>query len=1001
MPDILCNDFSQGWCPSDDPINGRKNALLQMDNLELDSNGALQLIGGTNVVRSYASRAHTLYSRVMGGTRRDYAALTDGSINRDGNTIVTGGDSSIAAFGTAFDYTLVCSGTKRIKDKVSSAANLGVGAPTAAPTLIDCSLDTAGCYSTVANLTANYAMFVGSATIVTSASYPSGGGHARPATISYLQLTADSNGDAVFQTYNGVGDPHDSSKFTPPSGTDYGYALGSDVFPFFGYVEDPYGCSVQIDVLLTAGNAYADQMENYYTYKIADLSQLAFDPYTGVFHAFIRRADFVRSGTTANLDWNNTYGVRITFHGASGQIINFLGVDTNPVDHAFLAFFGGTHALNGSYDFMQVNVNNTGTYLARSQMSPILKGVSIIQGQPQLGFQNPSSVDLQVNEIWIFARSNGGANGIGDTSFLSKWTRVAKVTSGSSLNTQLGDIEAEILNITYDENLVSIASTSITDKILRVLGPMNGRWYYFTSNTMYPSDINNPDLVKPGQAVRTTGSNSEIFLWAFEIAEGVVLVGTSVDVYILSGTFQTLADGSIDIYYRKLGCKFPPITYDADIYNGAVYYLANDGWRSINSNGDNPLLVAPNTDQLYKGKSRYGYIAPNLKISSGSVRFPICIARNKIFAFVTGTGRYEVYDFIRRYWRPVNYQLGDTSACFATQDGQILATSNSDNRLRELEVPYTKLIDGTTPQTYNALFCVFDGQLPRNRKDSQTFKTRAFSGGSAFNVIITSSDGVAASLGTVNTGAPGVDFFIDLSNNSIVAITKTYQVKLSGATPEFLLEDWVINFTPRPEQVTYFKQLNTNFGTGAKKKIANWPLVIDTLGNNVTYTPYVDDISLATTQLVSFNKDTKNIFFVLDQFNVDFGFTLHSSGLFEVYGPLDPEVLQVLPIAKRFDQLGPTELFRYGKVKKFELRLLAFGSSIPYILYFSDNNIYNGILNVTAGKEDTYFVDTPKGTSGHILRMVLGPTNFDFHRFYARVQVAESGQDTQLNWINL
>ena len=38
---ILINNFSAGWCPSDDAVNGRPNALLQMDNLEIDRNGAL------------------------------------------------------------------------------------------------------------------------------------------------------------------------------------------------------------------------------------------------------------------------------------------------------------------------------------------------------------------------------------------------------------------------------------------------------------------------------------------------------------------------------------------------------------------------------------------------------------------------------------------------------------------------------------------------------------------------------------------------------------------------------------------------------------------------------------------------------------------------------------------------------------------------------------------------------------------------------------------------
>ena len=57
---LLLNDFSMGWCPSDDPINGRKNGLLRMDSLELDQNGALRLSGGSSLLFTYAQAAHTI-----------------------------------------------------------------------------------------------------------------------------------------------------------------------------------------------------------------------------------------------------------------------------------------------------------------------------------------------------------------------------------------------------------------------------------------------------------------------------------------------------------------------------------------------------------------------------------------------------------------------------------------------------------------------------------------------------------------------------------------------------------------------------------------------------------------------------------------------------------------------------------------------------------------------------------------------------------------------------
>jgi len=121
------NQFSAGWIPSDDAFNGRKNGCLQMDNLELDQNGALTLGGGTSVEGSaYSYPAHTLGSIILGGSRKDYVADTNGSIFRNGSSIGTGGDSSNAAFASAYNFALACSGNKRLKDNGSAVVNLGV-----------------------------------------------------------------------------------------------------------------------------------------------------------------------------------------------------------------------------------------------------------------------------------------------------------------------------------------------------------------------------------------------------------------------------------------------------------------------------------------------------------------------------------------------------------------------------------------------------------------------------------------------------------------------------------------------------------------------------------------------------------------------------------------------------------------------------------------------------------------------------------------------------------
>lgn len=973
MANITHKDFSGGWRPSDDAINGAPNGLLKMDNLDLDTNGALSLIGGTSTVGStYGTNLHTLYSKTLNGTRTNYGADTAGVIFRDNTSIGTGGDATIAAFGNAFNYVLACSGTKRIKDTGSgTAVPLGVGAPTSAPSV---TIPSQAPTATIASLVANTVTPVGTSSVI--------GG-------LYLQITANASGNAVVQTYAGASDPHDANTLVGFGSGNTGYAQDTDTITITGYVISPWGKRLQIAVLLVAGNNAGDRVTDYYAYQIDDLASLTFDPTTGLFTVIIKRSDFSRVGNGLQT-WSTTYGLRITYEGDNGDVINILG--SNYLGSVEID--GGTKALNGDYQYKVVHVNNTGSYIAKSIAGPESSTINVVNHQAIITPADPTIIDAQINEVWIYRR--GG--------LLETWYRVLVVAAGAVVATYdtLGDIEAKTLNIKLNPNLVSIASTSISEKILNIVGPIQSRWYYFTSKLMYPSDLDNPDLVDSSIAVRLTGSNNEIFLWAKQVDRATVLVGTSVDVYVLTGTFATLPDFTIDIYYHALGCKYPPITYDADVYNGDVVYLANDGWRIINANKENPSMVSPGLDLLYKGISRYSYTAPNLKVAPGSVRFPICIARDKIWCFVTGTNRCEVFDFTRKYWRTFNYGLGDVGCVTSTQDGQVLCFYPTDKKLREIDIKSSKLIDGATKQTVTVLFPTQDGGMPRNRKDSETFKTRIYTNGDSVLVGMVNDLNGGSYLGPISSTTLATDKILDMSTDVNMKLCKTYSIGYVGLVSDFVLQDWSINFEPRPEQRTFFRSLNTNFGSASKKRIRNRPFVIDTLGNSVTRVDSVDNLQVMTNSINTSNKDTEHVFFTSDVFGIDYSYTLSSTGLFEFYEDLPPLGVQTLPVARRFDQIGPEEFFKYGKIKQFEIRVMPIGGSLlPYIIYFAGNASVSGNIVMTDGVDDSYYIDTPKGTNGRITRITFGPTAFDFHRFYVRMQVAESGKDTELRWISV
>jgi hypothetical protein len=717
----------------------------------------------------------------------------------------------------------------------------------------------------------------------------------------------------------------------------------------------------------------------------------------------------------------------------------------------------------------------------------------------------------------IYRRS---VDGLG---LLDQWYRVAVILAanfGNRLYDYISDKDALALDLRINNNILPILSTSITDTILDIIGPINGRWYYFTNNYMYPSEINNPDSVDVSLAIKTTAGANEIFMWARQIAEGVILIGTSYEIYTLTGTFATLPDQSVDIYFRNLSVHYPPISIDVAVFSGTAFYMANDGWRSVDSTGINKSLVAPNTDRLYRKIDCHGYVGVDMRLAPGEKRFPVCIGKNKIWCFITGYTRAEIWDFHRQYWRVLNNKqttdyyptlnMGEVTAACATKDGQIFA-AYGDSKLRAIDLPTSKQIDVNYKQGFLLQTPVLDGKYPRRRKDCYTLKIRMLNAGNAVAIKILTDDGTVYSLANIPTSYDMRDVYIDLK--TYFDKFKTVQIQMSGLVDDLVIEDFDISFDLLPEQLTHLRIRPENYGTTGSKRLFGVPFVIDTLGNNVNFVPTVDDvvmnpltvncnrkksftyefpllvvddiirgvdyqydlscssgmfewygfmppkhIELFPEPLISYvipitnfgtacrkrlrvwpciiNTKGNNVTFIpitddvpdmsnvqiintvdyvtvrlqykTDVFGVDYSGAFSSINPFELGDMLAPEIVQVLPIAKQFDQLGPEELFREGKIKQFEIRLLpnyegTFGQYVefPYKIFMQDSEVLNGVLSVISGAEASYFISIPKGVTGNILRVELGPTSYFFHRFYARFQVINSGADTELNWVTI
>lgn len=994
MPkDIVFGNPGAGWIPSDDLQGGRKNGLLQMDNVTLDINGALSLQGGTTVIRTLDAAPLDIYPTTIHGQEVIYAGTNNGTIYRDGVQIATGGDIEGASFGSAFSNVLATSGTKRIKDDGTTTTNLGIIAPVSAPTVtliapeiintVDFVNSGAGCYF------ADFSDLAALATpVVTNL------------TAAPWQLHVKNTGLGFFINFTA----EDWTKV----GT--GVATDNDIF----------------NLKITAAVGDLSQLNAIHIYLMTDTSNPITLPYfaftgfqaptnawakdiTGLtigsldYTINVKRSDFNQLGA---FDMSAIYGVYVLcvltpITGDIGLTLNVKGsiIPDLTLTNPKFAFYGGSNALNGlGYQWGLQYVNQNFYYQAKSAVGPLSAPLDVLMQNVSVSYLTP--VDAQVNEEWVY-RTGGNLGGP-----LYRIKLISGPTA-STFNDLTSDLAALDIDITFNINLISIDATSITDTIQDIIGPISGRWFYFTTGFMYPSDINCPDLVNPSISIRTCGSTNELFMWARKVSDGIVLVGTSVDIYVLSGTFANFPDGSIDIYYRPLVCQHPPVCKQATYNDGSIYYMASDGWRSISSGGTTNLMVSPNIDLLYRGKNRYGYEPIDIsKYIPGTTLFPCLITQNRFWG-VAGP-RIDIWDFTRNYWRPCLYNLGSITAIAKSVTG-FPYIGTLDSKIRRIDVIDSGLIDGTTKQHIKILTPVLDSGDAKRRNDLYTLVVR-FNGSTndPLSISIVNYQGTVTPIASIAaTGLEQVQVVLDL-NSLIPDPTYNWQFFLEGNFSSFILTDITISVDQRPMQLTSLRIYNTNFGAANKKRLRMWPIVIDTMGNDVNFKPFIDNIIGTSTDMVTNEKTTVPTFFNYDAFGTDYG-ALITGGPFEFWEMGQPEIVQGMPVPKQFDQIGPQELFRYGKISEFEVRLFSLGgsigtqSTIPYTIYFDDLSALTGNITVENQRETTYRNITSKGTNGSVVRIELGPTDFDFLRYSIRVKCTERGYDATDNgrWVTI
>jgi hypothetical protein len=1213
MANLTRRQWPRGWTPSADAINGNREGLLRMDNLHLDEDGVISLVRGRQKINtdSFPGGVHTCFSKTISNKKIRFVALTNGEIRRSigedfvtYEQVLTGGSSVLATFGADLGYIICSSGLQR--KKCNGTTSYEITPETPAPPAVE--------VTSQPEVYVDFSSQSGENKVYDEWElWPAdGSGESSGANLvnsgDYVQFdTGPTIGSVGVQPYKNKnyntiidGDTKDNDTFRMDVRIGHTDVLKSVEIVFFLQSPIDNGDGTYSNPDLTDYFKYIWEFEAgaQFTTGVNAVTNLS----------AIRR-DFVRVGDDQTLGWHNITGVKVTIN--ANEVAGEATAIANNLVTALRFQGSAAGPLTGTYDYAVVAVQRVESGYFKSALSESTRVDYVQNGVVNL--TPPPVGDPQINEFWYFRRDSGISPDVlplDTPRRLDKWYRVAVGEVGETVVDRTTDEEALGLNLWWNENLISLKD-AIIDEILSIQTGVFGRTLYLTYKELLVSDINDFGLIDSSATIKLSGNVAEKNLWVKKPTLGIVYVGTSEDIYELSGTFNLLESGIVDVFSKGLGVGHPPISHQVAADENTVFYMASDGIRYVG--GAENTVITQDIDLLFRGYQRHG-VDPVYVGLPGTTIYALAISKGKLWASVplmdADTRLHNnkklliAYDLKNKYWHPV---YTDPISLCEDQDGELLAGygGGSGNYLRQLDIGDD--VDGSEGQSIHFETVYDDDGLPRNRKDSFTFKIVADSGGKNVTISI-------AKNGSGNFTAIGTTSFNGRTEKLItisyaIGLGKDFAIRITGDNLNtFKLYHFTIEYDARPEQLTYLRIPFTNLGTSSRKRFINFAFVIDTLGqtceffplidgaiagassvfsydrkathlhyfdaeqvgtdiggiicgffeyygpnldeiisekmpvpatflvipqsdygtpnrkrhssykfvintrgsqvrftprldgvnktpmdfttsekqvveyfftedtiginiggtlesiedpkqpfefygpivpqqveilpprlkefripeNNygiaarkrvrtmpmeintngypVTFTPIVDNVRYAPTVINTPNRTTAFHYFDFDIFGVDFSGELVGTNPFEFYGLMKPENVEVLPVAKKFDQIGPIRFDKVGKLQALRIRMISTGdSSIPLkILNENETTIpfmtghigeYSTSFAVTANKDDVYEILMPKTVNGTVFRIEIGPTIYPFHRYDIQAKVVTGGMDANPKWI--
>jgi hypothetical protein len=676
-----------------------------------------------------------------------------------------------------------------------------------------------------------------------------------------------------------------------------------------------------------------------------------------------KRGDFNRVGNDDSLGWNTVRGIRVTYYTTQDMEVLFNEA----------RFIGGDQGqLTGSFWYIQQDFRDTNSYIEFGMPSPETGEMKAYGTSIHV---IPNDLDPQANGFRIYrvsnatdgfyvvkqqtkqrvdAWSNGMPSGVssknhglvnGDkVSFrdgYGNWqfanvTAIVTVAGADAFTVPIdtstygimtGDISFVKMSAFNDSvsdaealyggsiNRLDRNKSLLPDDIIGMVAPYFGRVLYLGYKAIYPSEQLDPSRYDLRYVIENAADTGEVNLFIAQIAERTMIIGTTKGFYSLVGD-GTIVDSVINFKLDTLGIEQPPINSSFVVHNSILYYLAADGIRFLN--GTESGLLTDKLRFLFPpwSESRFGIPPYRIEPANGIKFSAVTIGSKLYFALEhVDIGRsLLVYDTLNGRWeyrRNAVQFANNPYSMFVEEDGTVLFTTaeDGDKWLHRMEVG-TSYDNNTIMQNYQLTTVFDDNGATNNRKDALTMFLDIDSGNTNVTVSL-------ISLGDSNTpftsswtqafnGRQRLSF--DCGN---IAPTKSFKLSLSGSTNVFKMYEFSLEYQDRPLQVNFLRIPPNNYGIAGRKRVPEIPILIDTLGTQVEFTPILDGIAKTP---VIFTRNDKSVYhhvFNQDEAAYVIGGTLRSmlpNTRFEFYDLITPREIEPLPDPLSYKHIPYTNL---------------------------------------------------------------------------------------------